>query len=74
MSCNERVAAAQENVTFTIPKIPNKRDNKTTQKGLWMLRVYDEYLQEMATFYGYPENVKEVVFCKYLRFFKVISV
>lgn len=46
---------------FTIPKIPNKRDNKTTQKCLWMLRVYDEYLQEMATFYGYPENAKEVV-------------
>lgn len=39
-----------------------------------MLRVYDEYLQEMATFYGYPENAKEVVFCKYLRFFLVISV
>lgn len=54
---------------FTIPKLPNKRDNKTTQKCLWMLRVYDEYLQEMATFYGYPEHAKEVVFCKYLRFF-----
>lgn len=69
MSCNERVAAARENATFTIPKIPNKRDNKTTQKCLWMLRVYDEYPQEMATFYGYPENAKEVVFCKYLKFF-----